>query len=180
MTNNSLPNCKTEVLFTHDEILEAVAKVAARINRDYQEVECPILLGVLNGSYAFIGDLLKNVHFECEICFIKLASYIDNASSGTVRELVGLNCEVKGRHVIIIEDIVDTGTTVAHLVEMLKELGVASSKVCTLFYKPECCREDLKIDYHALELGDQYIFGYGLDYNQRYRNLNEIYAIINE
>ncbi len=169
-----------EVMISAQEIDNAVNAVAQRINNDYKELDTPIFLGVLNGSFMFMGDLLKKINFNCEISFVKLASYQGVSSSGNVKELIGLGDSIKGRHVIIVEDIVDSGVSIEHIVNSLSDRGAASIKVCTLFLKPKAYTKEIKIDYPALEIGNEFIVGYGLDYNQLGRNLADIYVLCNE
>ena len=157
-----------------DEVVEAVAE---RINRDYAGKETPIFLGVLNGSFMFFSDLIKKIEFNSEISFVKLASYAGTASTGEVRSLIGLNGSIEGRHIIVVEDIVDTGESIAHMVAELTKHRPASVEICTLFFKPEKFLYEYSIDYVAMPIGNEFIVGYGLDYNQLGRNLKDIYVI---
>lgn len=165
------------VLIPEARIAEAVDAVAARINADYRERKNPIFLGVLNGSFMFLSDLMKRIDFNCEVSFVKLASYEGTASSGEVRDLIGLNGQIEGRDVIIVEDIVDTGRSIAHMVETLRRKNPASIRICTLFYKPEAYSRPIPIDYPAMNIGNEFIVGYGLDYDQLGRNLKDVYVV---
>lgn len=158
------------------EILTQVKRVAAEINRDYQGQE-PVFLAVLNGSFIFASDLLKEISLPCEISFVKLASYQGVASTGSIREIVGLQTDVTGRPVIVVEDIVDTGLTMAYLLETLQQHNPSSIAVCTLLMKPEKLRVKLDVKYCCMEIPNDFIVGYGLDYDEYGRNLRDIYTI---
>lgn len=168
------------VMIPAEKIDQAVEAVAQEIYNDYKECDTPIFLGVLNGSFMFLSDLMKKLPFACEISFVKLASYEGTASTGKVNELIGINGSLKGRHVVIVEDIVDTGRSIAHMIETLKEQEPASVEVCTLFFKPASYSEKHPIRYRALEIGNEFIVGYGLDYNQLGRNFKDVYVVTNE
>ncbi|MCQ2222748.1 MAG: hypoxanthine phosphoribosyltransferase [Bacteroidaceae bacterium] len=159
------------------EILSQVARVAAEINRDYAGQE-PVFLVVLNGSFIFAADLLREVTLPCEIAFVKMASYQGTSSTGTVREIMGLNVDVTNRPVIIVEDIVDTGFTMAHMLELLKQHHPQSVNICSLLVKPGKLQVDLDIRYRCLEIPNDFIVGYGLDYDQQGRNTRDIYTVV--
>ena len=163
-----IPNSKIE---------EAVEKVAEKLNSDYTNEDTPIFLSVLNGSFMFTASLMKHINFNCEISFVKLASYSGTESSGCINKIIGLSDKVAGRKVIIIEDIVDTGNTIEELVKLLKERQVEDIKVCTLFLKPNAYKKEIPIDYPAMEIGNEFIVGYGLDYDQLGRQYKDIYII---
>lgn len=159
------------------EIQERVKAVAARINKDYQG-QSPIFLAVLNGSFIFAADLLREIDLPCEISFVKLASYQGTQTTGTIRELIGLNVDITGRPVIVVEDIVDTGVTMAHMLETLRKQNPASIDVCTLLLKPGKLQVNLDIRYCCLEIPNDFIVGYGLDYDGLGRNTRDIYTLI--
>lgn len=159
------------------EILSQVARVAAEINRDYAGQE-PVFLVVLNGSFIFAADLLREVTLPCEIAFVKMASYQGTSSTGIVREIMGLNVDVTNRPVIIVEDIVDTGFTMAHMLELLKQHHPQSVNICSLLVKPGKLQVDLDIRYRCLEIPNDFIVGYGLDYDQQGRNTRDIYTVV--
>lgn len=159
------------------EILSQVARVAAEINRDYAGQE-PVFLVVLNGSFIFAADLLREVTLPCEIAFVKMTSYQGTSSTGTVREIMGLNVDVTNRPVIIVEDIVDTGFTMAHMLELLKQHHPQSVNICSLLVKPGNLQVDLDIRYRCLEIPNDFIVGYGLDYDQQGRNTRDIYTVV--
>jgi len=168
---------KTFVPYLGEEkIRDAVKRVAEHITADLQR-KCPLFLVVLNGSFLFAADLVRNVGTECEVSFVKLASYHGTASSGTIKELVGLNEELDGRHVVVVEDIVDTGNTIVHILEQLKPKQPASVRVATLLFKPDAYKKNIPIDYIGLEIANDFIVGYGLDYNGLGRNLRDIYVL---
>ncbi len=168
---------KFRIMIPAAKIDEAVSAVAEKINRDYADKETPIFVGVLNGSFMFMSDLIKKIEFQNELSFVKLASYDGTESTGRVRNLIGLNNSIEGRHVIVVEDIVDTGESIAHMIQMLEEMKPASVAVCTLFFKPGSYRKDVPIAYRAMDIGNEFIVGYGLDYDQLGRSLKDIYVV---
>jgi hypoxanthine phosphoribosyltransferase len=159
-----------------EEILEQVRRVANEINRDY-EGQQPLFLVVLNGSFIFAADLMREITLPADVSFVKLASYQGTASSGTVREVIGLNTDITGRPIIIVEDIVESGLTMAHMIATLKKQNPKSVDICTLLLKPEKLEVQLDIKYVAMEIPNDFIVGYGLDYNELGRNLKDIYTI---
>lgn len=164
------------VMISSAKIEEAVTNVAAQINSEYKAEDCPILLGILNGSFVFLADLARKLDFPCEVSFVKLASYDGLTSSGRVNELIGLGQTLEGRHIIVVEDIVDSGRSIKYILETLRAKNPASVRVATLFFKPTSYKENETIDYVAMEIGDEFIVGYGLDYNQLGRELKDIYV----
>lgn len=160
----------------HDRIMDAVDALALRINEDLRD-ELPLFVGVLNGSFMFLGDLMKKVTIPAEISFVKLASYEGTSSTGVVKQLVGLDENIKDRTVVIVEDIVDTGNTIEHLFQSLETHRPKSIKVATLLFKPEAYTKNFPIDYAALEVPNDFLVGYGLDYDGLGRNLKHIYKI---
>lgn len=159
------------------EILEAVQRVADRINHD-MEGKDPLFLSVLNGAFMFTADLMKRITLPSEIQFVKLASYQGMASTGEVKQLVGLNQSLEGRTVVIVEDIVDTGLSMKRLLEALAPLHPAEVHIATLLLKPEKLKVPLDIAYAALEIPNDFIVGYGLDYDGYGRNLKDIYTVV--
>lgn len=159
------------------DILKQVARVAAEINRDYAGQE-PVFLAVLNGSFVFAADLLREITLPCEISFVKLASYQGVQSTGKIHEMIGLNIDVTDRPVIIVEDIVESGLTMAHMLETLQGHKPKSIDICTLFFKPEKLQVELDIRYRAFDIPNDFILGYGLDYDQQGRNLRDIYTVV--
>lgn len=169
-----------EVMIPAEKIDEAVERVARRLNEDYRDKETPLFLGVLNGSFMFMSDLIKKIDFTCELSFVKLASYSGTSTTGKVQELIGLKNNIEGRHVIVVEDIVDTGESMEHLMRSLEGHRPASVEVCTLFFKPGSYSKQIPINYRAMEIGNEFIVGYGLDYDQLGRNLKDIYVVVDE
>ena len=161
------------------EIKQRVKELADQISHD-MEGKNPLLLGVLNGSFIFAADLMREITIPCEISFVKLASYQGTTSTGKVHEVLGINEDLTGRDVIIVEDIVDTGRTMKQMVESLGVRHPASVQICTLFVKPDKLEEELDIRYAAFSIPNDFILGYGLDYDQQGRNLKEIYTLVEE
>jgi len=165
----------------YEDISRSIDKVAEKLNADFKDSEdIPILLCVLNGSIMFLGELMKRLEFNCQIVSTKLTSYEGTSSTGRVRQAMGLTADVKGRRVIIIEDIVDTGNTLIELKQILADAGASESRICTLLYKPAACRKDIKLDYYAIEIPNDFIIGFGLDYDELGRNFKDIYTLVEE
>lgn len=156
---------------------EEVRRVAAEINRDLAGEE-PLFLPVLNGAFMFAADLLREVTLPCEVSFIKLASYQGTQTTGTIREVIGLAKDITGRHVVIVEDIIDSGLTMAHMIETLEKHNPASIRVCALLVKPDALKVKVSIDYCCLEIPNDFIVGYGLDYDGFGRNTRDIYTLV--
>ena len=158
-------------------ILQQVKRVASEINRDY-EGQAPVFLAVLNGSFIFAADLMRGINLPSEITFVKLASYAGVSSTGAVKDLIGLNVDLKGRPVIIIEDIIDSGLTMVHLLDQLKQHEPKSIDICALLVKPDNLKVSLDIRYTCLEIPNDFIVGYGLDYDGFGRNTRDIYTVV--
>lgn len=165
-----------KVLIAADDIQRQVKVLANRINKDYLGKQ-PLFLGVLNGAFLFMADLFKEVNLECEISFIKVASYSGTSSTGEVKNLIGLKENIASRDVIVVEDIVDTGDTMKYLLEELKKHNPASVKLATFLFKPAALKHPLKPDYIGFEIEPAFVVGYGLDYDGFGRNLNDIYVL---
>lgn len=161
---------------TSDKIQESVRQMSKKINADLAE-DTPLFLVVLNGSFMFAADLLKEVTIPCEISFIKLASYHGTNSTGTVTEMIGLTEEIKGRTVVIVEDIVDTGVTIEKLVALLTKKEVKQIKVASFLLKPDAYTKDIKVDYVGMEIPNDFVVGYGLDYDGLGRNMKDIFVL---
>lgn len=161
---------------TADKIRESVQSVADKINSELI-CENPLFLVVLNGSFMFAADLLKEVTIPCEISFIKLASYHGTSSTGVVTEMIGLTEEVKGRTIVVIEDIVDTGVTIEKLHNVLTKKEVKQIKIATFLLKPEAYKKNITIDYVGLSIPNDFVVGYGLDYDGLGRNMKEIFVL---
>lgn len=164
---------------TEAEILMHVKEVAGRINTDYAG-RSPLFLSVLNGSFMFTADLMKQINLDCEISFVKLASYQGTMSTGKVHEVIGVNENLTGRDVIIVEDIVESGKTMVQMMDSLAARNPASIKICTLFFKPSKLIEPITVDYAAMVIPDDFIVGYGLDYDGKGRNLKDLYTLVEE
>ena len=158
------------------EIKERVKAVAKEISRD-MEGKNPLLLGVLNGAFIFAADLMREMTIPCEISFVKLASYQGTTSTGTVKEVLGINEDLTDRHVIIVEDIVDTGLTMKRMIESLGTRNPASVSVCALLVKPDKLQVELDLKYVAFKIPNEFILGYGLDFDQAARGLKDIYSL---
>ena len=170
-------NDKTFRLYkSESEILSAVRNIAHQINEDYIGKR-PILIPILNGSFIFAADLIKELMLDCEVCFLKVTSYGGISSSGVVSTLIGLQENIEGRHIIIIEDIVDTGNTLAKILPVIQEKNPASLKITSLLFKPMALKHAIIIDYVGMEIPNEFIVGYGLDYNGLGRNLRDIYQV---
>ncbi len=163
----------------YEQILSAIKRMASEIMRDYKESE-PLFLCVLNGSFMFAADLLKEYSGACQVSFIKLASYRGTSSTEEVKTLIGLNEDINGRDVIILEDIIDTGITISQLLQDLKTYQPTSIRVATFLLKPAALRTNVNPDYIGIKIPNDFIVGYGLDYNGLGRNFKDIYKIVVE
>ena len=168
-----------EVFLKEEDIQKEIKRVAAEINRDYVGKE-PLFLCVLNGSFMFAADLLKDVNIPCNVSFVKVSSYQGTDTTGKVKELMGLQEDVEGRHIIIVEDIVDTGYTMRDVLDSLAEKKAASVQVCALLCKPDKLKVDINLKYLAMNIPNGFIVGYGLDYDGFGRNSRDIYKIVKE
>lgn len=165
-----------ETSIPEEEIMRCVKAVADKMSSDLKGKN-PLLLGVLNGSFIFAADLMRMLDIECEISFVKMSSYEGTQSTGNVKKLVGLNEDIEGRTIVIVEDIVDTGLTMERMIEYLKGFNPAEIHICTLLLKPENLKRKLDIEYVAMEIPNDFIVGYGLDYDGLGRNLRDIYVV---
>lgn len=168
-----------EPYLTAVEIAGAIEGLAAKLNTDYQQKK-PLFIAILNGSFMFASDLFKHLSIDAEICFIKLASYKGTRSSGQVVTAIGLDIDLYNRHVVVIEDIVDTGKTLSVFLPQLGYQQPASLKIAALLHKPEASVYPITIDYLGFSIPDKFVVGYGLDYNGYGRNIPEIYKLIGE
>ena len=168
-----------ETSITEEQIKQRVKEVAQQISKD-MEGKNPLLIGVLNGSFMFAADLMREITIPCEISFVKLASYEGILSTGKVTEVMGLSEDISGRTVIIVEDVIDTGRTMHQMLNSLSVRRPASLHICTLFVKPDKLEEPIDIDYAAFSIPNDFIVGYGLDYDQQGRGLREIYTLVEE
>lgn len=166
-----------ETFLREEQILSEVKRVASEISRDY-EGKNPLFLCILNGSFMFAADLLKNVDIPSTVSFVKLSSYQGTESTGQINQMIGLNESIEGRHVVIVEDIVDTGYTMRDILDRLAQENPASVHVCTLLCKPGKLKVDINLKYVAMNIPNDFIVGYGLDYDGYGRNHRDIYKIV--
>ena len=170
---------KFRIYIPESEILKRIDAVAERINKDMAGKN-PLFMAVLNGSFIFAADLLRRITIPCEVSFVKLASYQGTLSSGKVTEVIGINENLAGRTIIIVEDIVESGLTMRQMLDSLSTRNPESVHICTLLLKPERLKVDLNLEYVAISIPNDFILGYGLDYNQQGRGLKDIYTLVPE
>ena len=168
---------KFSLYIPESRIKEQVSKIANLINNDLAGKH-PLFLVVLNGSFVFAADLLRDVTIPCEVSFIRLASYEGTSSTGEVKQLIGLNEDIEGRTVVIVEDIIDSGLTMQELLLILAKKNPKEIRIASLFVKPNNLKVDLNIHYRCFDIENDFIVGYGLDYDQQGRNLPDIYKVI--
>jgi len=161
---------------TSDEIEFAISNLAKQMDDDFFD-ETPIFIGVLNGSFMVMADLMKHYRGMCEVSFVKVSSYQGTASTNNVKQLIGLNENLEGRTVVIVEDIIDTGNTLEEIKNIFKDKNLKHLKIATLFFKPEAYKKDIKIDYVGIRIPNKFIVGYGLDYDGLGRNLPDVYQL---
>jgi hypoxanthine phosphoribosyltransferase len=159
------------------KISKRIKELAAKINKDYKN-KTPIFIGVLNGSFMFLSDLIREIKVDCEIDFMKLSSYGDSKiSSGEVRVLKELNCQIEGRDIIVVEDIIDSGLSMKYMNSIILQQKPKSLKIASLLFKKGVSNLDFKIDYIGFKIENEFVVGYGLDFSQKYRNLKGIYVL---
>lgn len=168
---------KFKISIPESEIMKAIQKTAVKMNQDLKNKDV-IFLGILNGCFLFAADLFRNIDIPCQITFLKLASYQGTSSTGTVKRLIGINEDIKNKTVIILEDIIDTGNTLESIIKQLRGYEPAEIKVATLLFKPDAYEKDIHIDYVGIDIPNDFIVGYGLDYDGYGRNLKDIYTIV--
>jgi len=178
MTKSLTVNGDTfEIMISERKIKNRIKELAAQLNRDYKG-KTPVFIGILNGSFIFFADLIREISIDCEVDFLKLSSYGDaKISSGDVRLLKDLNCQVTGRDIIIVEDIVDSGLSMQYIRDLILKQNPTSFKVVTLLYKPASVKSKIQLDYVGFTIKPEFVIGYGLDYAQRERNLKAIYRM---
>ena len=177
MENVIVKDREFTISISSEEIQAAVAKLADQMNADL-DGKNPLFLCVLNGSFIFAADLLKKINIDCEISFIKMASYQGTSSTGNVKTIFGLDNNIQDRVIVVVEDIVDTGNTIVALSDQLQAYGPKEIIISTLLFKPDAYQKDITIDYKALEVSNEFLVGYGLDYDGFGRNLEHIYKIV--
>jgi hypoxanthine phosphoribosyltransferase len=165
-----------KILIKEEEIQDKIETMAKAINQDYKGTS-PIFIGILNGSFMFVGDLMKHITLPSKVSFIKLASYNEMATSGVIKELIGLNENIFEQDVIILEDIIDSGLTITSVIEEFKNKGASSVEVATLLSKPKALKTKIDIKYVGFEIGNEFVVGYGLDYDGLGRNTGAIYQL---
>jgi hypoxanthine phosphoribosyltransferase len=168
---------KLQVFIKPSQLSRRIKQLAADINHDYRN-KIPIFIGVLNGAFIFMSDLIREINVKCEVDFLKLSSYGDSKiSSGEVKTIKELNCDVKGRDVIIVEDIIDSGLSMKYMLSQIKKHKPKSVRLAALLHKKDVAKIDFKIDYLGFAIDNKFVVGYGLDFAQRYRNLKGIYVL---
>ncbi|WP_020403614.1 hypoxanthine phosphoribosyltransferase [Gracilimonas tropica] len=168
---------KFKLFITKEQIDERMKQLGVQLNRDF-EGKKPIFIGILNGAFIFLADIMRHVTIPCEVDFMKLSSYGDEkVSSGQVTELKHIDAKIEDRHVILVEDIVDTGLSMNYMVKRMHENNPASVSVCTLLHKKVATKYEVQLDYVGFEIPDAFVLGYGLDYAQEGRNLSQIYVL---
>src|SRR5690554_611840 len=169
---------KAFVPFINEEELQRrVAAIGTQITRDYQGT-FPLMIGVMNGAFIFLADLCRHIDLELEMTFVKISSYESTASTGEVKKLLGIETDLKGREVIVVEDIVDSGLTMSYVLDLIKAKGAKSVEVASLLIKPEALKKDISIKYTGFEIPNKFVVGYGLDYDGYGRNLKKIYQLL--
>lgn len=166
-----------EPFITEESIQREVTRIAGEMNRDLASKD-PIFLGILNGAFMFASDLYKQLEFPCQITFLKLTSYSGTKSTGSVKQLIGINMELKGRVVVVLEDIVDTGVTLETIIRQLSGFEPAEIIVATFLHKPDATLREVKLDYVGIRIPNNFILGYGLDYDGYGRNFRQIYQLV--
>ncbi len=177
MANIRIHDKEFEPYLPADQIAHRIQEMADNINKDYAGKR-PLFIAILNGSFIFAADIFKSITIEAEICFIKLASYKGTKSSGQVITAIGLDTDIFGRHIIILEDIVDTGRTLHEFLPQLEHQQPASLTIAALLHKPDATLYPVKIGYMGFSIPDKFVLGYGLDYNGLGRNIKEIYQLV--
>ncbi|MDR0559086.1 MAG: hypoxanthine phosphoribosyltransferase [Prevotellaceae bacterium] len=181
MTTIKLHDKVFEKYIPYSEIVAAIKKIAWQLNGEMKnEEDNPVFISVLNGSFMFAADLMKYIDFNCSLSFVKLSSYSGVSSAGAVRELIGINGSLDGKTVILLEDVVDSGATLEHIIAAISKYSIKQLKICTLLFKPDIYGKNIKIDYTGFSIPNDFIVGYGLDYNELGRNYRDIYKIVEQ
>lgn len=167
-----------EIFLENETINKRIRLMGIQLNVDYED-KCPLFIGILNGSFLFMADLIKEVNVPCEVAFMRVASYEGASSSGQIKELIGLPENIEGRDIVLVEDIVDTGLTLTHILKTISEKNPASVKVASLLLKPSALKYEIDaLEYIGFEIPNEFVVGYGLDYNGLGRNLIDIYRAV--
>ena len=165
-----------DIYINEESIQKKVKEIGAEINEEYKG-QTPLFVAILNGSFMFAGDLMKSIEIPCEISFVKVSSYQNTESTGQINELVGMKESTSGRHIVILEDIIDSGYTMEWIMEFFKNSDAKSIEIATLLHKPEAAKKEFHIKFKGFEIPNKFVVGYGLDYNGRGRNLRDIYQL---
>lgn len=168
-----------ETSINEEKIQKEISRIAEEMNHDLARKN-PIFLGILNGAFMFASDLFKQITFPCQITFLKLASYEGTRTTGTVKQLIGINQDLKDRTVVILEDIVDTGITLDTIIRQLSGFQPKEILIATMLHKPAALQKEVTLDYVGFEIPNEFVLGYGLDYNGYARNLPEIYTLVKD
>ena len=178
MGNVKIHDKEFELFISREKLQSVVEDMAEKMNRDFKDKN-PLFLCILNGSFMFAAEVFKRISLlDSEISFIKLASYAGTSTTGTIKQLIGLNEDLEGRTIVVLEDIVDSGITIANTIEQIKSKNPADIKIATLLLKPDALKIEVQLDYIGIEIPNDFIVGYGLDYDGRGRNLPDIYKVI--
>lgn len=169
-----------QVSIPYDSIYNSIRKIAAQINEDFKDKETPVFLSILNGAFMFTADLFKELDINVYLSFVKFASYQGTSSTGEAKELIGLNEDLKDKNVIVLEDIVDSGLTIKQVTDQVESLQPKEMKVATLLLKPDIFNNEINLDYVGMEVPNDFIIGYGLDYDGLGRNYRDIYKVVSE
>jgi hypoxanthine phosphoribosyltransferase len=177
MRSIQLADKSFELSITSTEIQKAIWRIADQMDQDLKDKN-PLMICILNGSFMFAADLMKKLTTPCQVSFVKVASYDGTQTTGSVKEIIGLSENIEGRTVVLLEDIVDTGVTIENILKQVTSLKPREVKVATLLFKPDACKRALTLDYIGLSIPNDFIVGYGLDYNGYGRNLPDIYSVV--
>jgi hypoxanthine phosphoribosyltransferase len=179
MENIKIRDREFKLFISGEKINSVIQELAAKISSDLKDKD-PLFVCVLNGAFMFASELFKSLDFvESEITFVKMASYRGTHSTGIIRQLIGLNEVIEGRTVVVLEDIVDSGSTIENIINQLKEMNPGEIKIATLLFKPAAVIKEIQLDYVGMEIPNDFIVGFGLDYDGYGRNLKDIYSVIN-
>jgi hypoxanthine phosphoribosyltransferase len=176
MDSIQIKNKQFEPFITEDDLLKSINQIADQLNEEYRD-KSPVFVCILTGAFMFASEILKRFKWDCEVTFMRLKSYDGTESKGEVRELQGFVEKLEGRDVIVLEDIIETGKTMTHLLEKMKDQNPASIRIASLFFKPNALQKEIHPDYVAFEIGNDFIVGFGLDYDGYGRNLQQIYKV---
>jgi hypoxanthine phosphoribosyltransferase len=176
MNEITLADKQFELYITHEKIMTYVEALAERMNASLRGQEV-FFIGILNGAFIFAADMLKMIDLKCRITFVKLASYEGTMSSGKIKRIIGIHEDIKDQTVIILEDIVDTGLTLDHIIRQLRGYEPKEIRIATMFFKPDAYQKDIKLDYVGMEIPNRFVVGYGLDYEGYGRNIKDLYIL---